>query len=80
MIKIYVSKADPITSKEPVDDAEIHIKKSIPEFGDLKQIEEHYKNDALDIFDILKNHLPQGTRYQLLLCLLNDSKNLYCGK
>lgn len=77
--KIHISKATPIVDSELVNDAEIHIKKTIPEFIDLKQAGEYYKNDALDIFEILKTHLPQGTRHQLLICLLKDAENLYHG-
>lgn len=82
MKKIFLYKADPITNKEPVEDVEIHIKKNLDdsrEWKSMKEINEFYKNEALDLFDAMRKHLPQGTRHQLLILLLKDTENFYAG-
>lgn len=75
-------KADPITDDKPVEDVEIHIFRILPhgeEFRSLREVKEFYHVDALNLFHVLKNHLPQGTRHQLMILLLQDTENLYRG-
>ena len=82
MKKIIVCKASPITKKEQIEGVEIHIKKDLPdfdEFGNLEKVEEFYKNEALDIYDALKNNLAQGVMHQLLILMLQGKQELYKG-
>ncbi|MFX0183867.1 MAG: hypothetical protein ACFE95_12355 [Candidatus Hodarchaeota archaeon] len=80
MKRIILSKADPITNKEPVDQAIIDIRQKLPKFEDLKHTEMYYRDEAADLWEILKNHTPQGMRHQLLILMLKDKEDLYRGK
>ena len=82
MKKIIICKASPITKKEQIEDVEIHIKKELPEFDEfenLKEAEEFYKNEAMDIYDALSNSLAQGVMHQLLILMLQGKQELYKG-
>lgn len=76
-----VHKASPI-GEEAIEDGHISISLSLPDSPgmSLEEAEEIYKNDADKILKVLKNHLPQGTRHQLLIKLLKSSLNLYAGR
>jgi len=80
MTKISLSKADPITNKEPVDQAIIDIRLNLPKFENLKHAEMCYKDEAYELWEVLKNHTPQGMRHQLLILMLKDKEDLYRGK
>ena len=81
MKKITLSKADPITNKEPVDSIVIEIAGQLPEFlGDLKECKNFYDNQADLLFNIMINHLPQGTRHALLIKMLQYDPIYYRGK
>lgn len=81
MKRITLCKASPITRNEPVEDVEIHIKDELPDYRDKasREIEKFYRQEALNLSDVLNKHLPQGTRHQLLILLLQDVENLYRG-
>jgi len=76
---IIISKADPITKDESINDAEIHIKQKLPKFDDLLMAKKNYHEEAKKLNNILKSHLPQATRHELLILLLEDTVNLYRG-
>lgn len=83
MKKVIVCKASPITADEPVEGVEIHIEKSLPDFADVKSLEEienFYKDEAITIYKALRDSLPQGTRHQLLILMLQGELELYKGK
>lgn len=81
MKTIIVHKADRLTGDQDVESVTLAIDKAIPrvpsgmplpEAGDL------FRSDAQAIRDALRS-LPQGTKYQLLLLLLNDAPVFYRG-
>lgn len=76
---IVISKADPITNNESINNAEIHIKQKLPKFNDLLVAKKNYQEEAKKLNNILKTHLPQATRHELLILLLQDTQNLYRG-
>jgi hypothetical protein len=80
MTKIEIYKADPITNDESVEDAEIHICREIPKDITLQDATELFRESAELIYKILENHLPQGTRHQLLIVMLEKHVNLYHGR
>ncbi len=64
---------------EPVDDAHIAIEGQLPhDFGSLAEAAEFYRTQAKAIAGALKS-LPQGTRYHLLLQLLEEAPGFYRG-
>lgn len=77
---IHIHKADPIVSNEKIDDITLIVDLNQDCHLDLKHAEEAYRKDALKIMDVLNNHVPQGTRYHLLLMLLEKAKIFYKGK
>ena len=81
MKKACIYKASPITNDKPVEDATILISMEIPErpVKSLKEAGELYRKDAQEIVDIFCNHLPQGTRHQILIELLKRHELLYIG-
>jgi len=79
MKSISLYKASPITKKKPVESAQITIEIEMPQVGSLKQAEQIYKRQAKGLLEVLSGALPQGTRHQLLIVLLQDSSNLYKG-
>jgi len=83
MKRMIVCKAEPIGGNI-IEDVELHIKGKLPsmetkQLKSLKDVEEIYKTEALNVFDVLSKHLPQGTRHQLLILMLKDAQNLYRG-
>ena len=83
MKKVFICKASPITADEPVEGVEIHIEKSIANFDNaesLEEIENFYKAEAMTIYKALRDSLPQGTRHQLLILMLQGKLELYKGK
>lgn len=68
------AKADGVT-----DDAEIHIKKPLPEFADMDEANCYYQTQAAQLYDVLKNHLPKATRLQLIILMLQEVTYLYRG-
>lgn len=80
MSEIHLHKADPILSSKKIEDVRINIKDSLPKNLSLDEAKSLYQFEANVLFDRLKNSLPQGTRYQLLLLMLNDSPIFYKGK
>lgn len=81
-MKTYtVCRAEPITENEPVETAVLIISNQLPTKGmKLKEVEIYFKQEAEIIVDALCNHLPQGTRHQVLIELLKRTINLYHGK
>lgn len=81
MKKIIVNQAQPIADKEPLDIViSITKDKRFPEdTKSLAYAEALFKFDAQNIYDCLIESLPQGTRHQLLILLLQKAKNLYIG-
>ena len=82
MIQVFLCKADSLSNdSEEVDNATIDISKPLPDIkaNSLSDIELFYEKEANSIFEVLKNHLPQGTRHALLRRLLEDSPSYYRG-
>lgn len=81
-MKTYtVCKADPIT--EPVEGVNLVISDDLPYFHTLKTLEHaeiFYKVQAGIVFNALNESLPQGTRHQLLIIMLEKHVNLYRGR
>ena len=75
---VQVCLASPITKDKPVEQMTINICGSLPEYLGLPETEAFFKQQAEDLMLAL-GCLPQGTRYQLLLLMLQDAKSLYYG-
>ncbi len=80
-MEIQISQAQPLGDLKPID-VIIKIDKSkiiTSKSSDLKVIEKEFKKEAKTLYDVLVHSLPQGTRHQLLIILLENYKNLYVG-
>ena len=72
-----VHKADPLSSA--LLEGKIKITKQLPITLTLPEALILYKKDAKEIFRVLKECLPQGTRYELAKLILSETPNLYRG-
>lgn len=77
MMIVNVCKASPLQGEE-VRDAHIAIDQPLPEFESLDGASAFYRAEAAQIAAALKS-LPQGTRHQLLLLLLEQAPVFYRG-
>ncbi|MHB8871656.1 MAG: hypothetical protein ACYC5G_04340 [Candidatus Doudnabacteria bacterium] len=75
----FITKADGITDNIQINDAVIKIGGKLPKFESLEKAKNHYYDDAVTLYEVIKNYLPQGTRHQLLIIMLQDATNLYRG-
>jgi hypothetical protein len=66
-----VCKADRVAAGQEVPDATLFIADRLPSFRTTREAREHFKADAATIMEALKS-LPQGTRHELLVLLLQD--------
>jgi hypothetical protein len=81
MKNIIVHKADRLIEDQDVESVTLAIDKAIPRVPSgmsLPDAEDLFRSDAQAIRDALRS-LPQGTKYQLLLLLLNDAPVFYRG-
>ena len=79
--KVYVCKAAKYTKGCKIEDVELHIEKTLPTFRNStsKEIDDFFVNEAQNIIKVLKNHLPQATMHQLLIAMLQNTRNTYEG-
>ncbi len=78
-MKIKVHKSDPVVSGNVIDNSSISIVETLPDNLSLDDMADLYKKDAAKIFAALSHHLPQATRYHLLLVMLEDAKIHFRG-
>ena len=80
-MKVYVCKAMRITKECKIEDAELHIEKKLPTFRNStsKEIDNFFRNEAQSIIKVLRKHLPQATMHQLLIAMLQNTRNTYGG-
>jgi len=76
--EVTVYKAEGLGHCPEVADVTIHIAGSIPPSSSLEQSRALYRVQAQRLRDALY-HLPQGTKHQLLILLLQDAESLYRG-
>jgi len=74
---VNVCKASSMGEK-PVEDAHIAIERELPTINSLAEGASFYRVEAEQIVAALKS-LPQGTRYQLLLLMLEQAPVFYRG-
>ena len=74
---ITVSGYDPFDFQEEVD-MMLHVTGKPPQYDSLGDVEYWAKTEALHVAMILR-FLPQSTRHQLLIRLLDEHQNLYRG-
>ena len=82
VIEITACKADPMQGV-PIPDGIVHITgnittktKTVPEISDVNKI---FQEEAQAIWNVFFQTLPQGTRHQLCILMLQSYRNLYHG-
>ena len=76
-----VCKGNQLLSDEVVESTRLDIDDTIPkfEFPNYEQVAKEFYNDqAKKVLEAL-SHLPQGTKHQLLILLLQEKVNIYQG-
>ena len=66
----------------PVEAVTIEISDDLELIGTPHSLEDariKFRQDAEKIYDVMSKHLPQGTQHQLLILMLENHQNLYCG-
>ncbi len=71
---VKVHKAKHGFSSKDVGNSNISIVETLPDNRNFNDALDLHKKDA-----VLSHHLPQGTRHQLLLLMLEDAKIYYRG-
>ena len=79
-LRISVHKADAIKENEAIESCILSIDQGFvkSDFETLDKAQSIFISDAKWI-DLALKHLPQGTRHQLLLLMLEDAKCHYVG-
>jgi hypothetical protein len=76
---VYICKADPITRNEPVPDMILNITNPIPDHKGFEECKKFHQEEAERLAQALFESLPQGTRHELIISLMQREVNLYRG-
>ena len=78
-MKIKIMKAEPILADKPIEDCFIDISEEPRNPASLCEAQAMWNSQARAIFKCLKQSLPSGTIYELLIIMLQASPILYRG-
>lgn len=79
MREIRAYKAQPVIKSEPVDSVRLTIETEVPEIASIEGSREFHKENAMWVMEAL-SVLPQGTRHELLIMMLQEKQCLFTIK